>query len=162
MSPPGNAAAAAAAPPPTAPVKRRKFFDWVGRTVRKVTGSLLNPVAKVSKFLVGALGQFTKLIKQNALEGSREPKEIENPQTAKEFEQNLNIIIQKSGLDDFYKPGDKFLERVAAKAEKLKDDPNNSLKRPDEIKSLVRLALYQPVLYCGTYDDSSHTDHPPC
>ncbi|KAH1386552.1 hypothetical protein KXX50_004235 [Aspergillus fumigatus] len=41
--------------------------------------------------------------------------------------------------------------QAGPKAAKLKDDPRNKYK-PDQIKDLTRVALYQPVLYC---DDSS-------
>ena len=75
---------------------------------------------------------------------------IKDPETARDIQQNLNIIIQRSGLDKFYLPDNKYLHEVAVKAAQLKDDSNNLLNTPDQINSLASLALYQLVLYCGT------------
>jgi hypothetical protein len=38
---------------------------------------------------------------------------------------------------------------VAQKAAELKNDPNNPLNSPEQLKDLATLALYQPVIYCG-------------
>lgn len=57
--------------------------------------------------------------------------------------------MAKNGLDDFFPPGDPFIEKVAAKAVEVKNDPSNKLNTPDQIRDLTTLALYQPVLYCG-------------
>lgn len=75
--------------------------------------------------------------------------EISNPQTKADFKTNVNIYVAKSGLDKFFPPGDKYIDELAAKAVKLKDDPSNPLSEGDEIQGLTNLALYQPVLYCG-------------
>ena len=75
--------------------------------------------------------------------------EIGNPRTAEDFKKNVNSYVEKNGLDDFFQPGNPFLEKLAAKAVELKNDPNNVLKTPDQIRDLTTLALYQPVLYCG-------------
>lgn len=76
---------------------------------------------------------------------------IKHPQTEAGFKKSLDSYIEDSCLDKFFSPGSKFLQEVSQKAAKLKDDPRNKYK-PDQIKDLTRVALYQPVLYC---DDSS-------
>jgi hypothetical protein len=58
-------------------------------------------------------------------------------------------MIRKSNLSGMI--DNSYLEAVAAKVAKLKDDPKNYLKEPDQLGSLSQLALYQPILYCGMY-----------
>ncbi|KAK2591378.1 hypothetical protein QQS21_010922 [Conoideocrella luteorostrata] len=76
---------------------------------------------------------------------------IDNPQTVDDFKNGVEKYVQDSGLGQFFAPGNDYLQKVAEKAIELKDDPRNHLKKPEQIKGLVRLALYQPVFYC---DDS--------
>jgi hypothetical protein len=59
--------------------------------------------------------------------------------------------VSSGGLDKFFPPGDTYLDDVAKKAAELKDDPNNLLNQPSQLQGLANLALYQTVLYCGTY-----------
>ncbi|KAJ4347795.1 uncharacterized protein N0V89_009165 [Didymosphaeria variabile] len=75
----------------------------------------------------------------------------DEPQTAAQFKNNLDMTVKEKGLDKFFPPNDPFIKEVAENAAKLKDDPNNLLKQPNQIQDLSNLALYQPVLYC---DDS--------
>jgi hypothetical protein len=74
---------------------------------------------------------------------------IKNPQTVKDFKENINEFLKETQMNDFFAEDDDFLDQVAKKAIKLKTDPSTTLKRPEDIKNLTRLALYQPVLYCG-------------
>lgn len=76
---------------------------------------------------------------------------IKNPQTVQDFKENINEFLKETQMNDFFAEDDDFLDQVAEKAVKLKTDPSTLLKRPDDIKNLARLALYQPVIYC---DDS--------
>lgn len=75
--------------------------------------------------------------------------EIANPRTKADFVTNINVYVTKSGLEDFFPPGDRYIEKVAAKAVELQNDPSNLLNGVDQIRNLTSLALYQPVLYCG-------------
>ena len=75
--------------------------------------------------------------------------EIVNPQTKADFKTNINSYVAKNGLDKFFPPGNKYIDEVATKAVALKDDPSNPLSEVDEIQDLAKLAMYQPVLYCG-------------
>ncbi|KAE8147149.1 ankyrin repeat-containing domain protein [Aspergillus avenaceus] len=87
------------------------------------------------------------------LNGSNPPPgtDFEDPETSEQFKHNINNIVQKCGLEDFYPPGDSYVDQVASKAAKLKKDPNATLNSSDDICNLARVALYQPILYC---DDS--------
>lgn len=63
----------------------------------------------------------------------------------------LPLTCRRGGLDRFFPPGDPYLQQVADKAFALKNDPKNLLNTPRQIDHLAKLALYQPILYCGTY-----------
>ncbi len=62
---------------------------------------------------------------------------------------NIGNIIQDSGLDDFFAPGDPHVREIAEKAAVLRKDVANPLSSPPMIMKLARVALYQPVLYIG-------------
>ncbi|OJD26243.1 hypothetical protein ACJ73_02379 [Blastomyces percursus] len=57
----------------------------------------------------------------------------EQPETGEDFKNNT------------------YVNEVAEKAAALKDDPNNWLKSPSQLQGLATVALYKPILYCGTY-----------
>lgn len=56
----------------------------------------------------------------------------------------MHKYIKKAHLDQFFKD-DKFLDHVVTKAVELEADPKTTV----DVRDLTRLALYQPVLYCG-------------
>lgn len=62
--------------------------------------------------------------------------------------EEINRYIKKAHLDQFFRKeqGD-FLDRVVKKAVELKDNPKSNAHPSD----LIRLALFQPVLYCGMF-----------
>ncbi|KAI0449238.1 hypothetical protein F5B21DRAFT_494993 [Xylaria acuta] len=64
-----------------------------------------------------------------------------------EFKKDVRKYIDQTKLDRFFPPGNQFLQKVLHKAVELDANPNNTL----DVRDLIRLALYQPVLYC---DDS--------
>ena len=78
-----------------------------------------------------------------------------SPQTAEEFKKDINDYVTKSGLSDYFAEGDDFLQAVAEKAVRLKDDPSNPLRTDDDIRNLTRLALYRPVIYCGEFTNEN-------
>ncbi|ETW77755.1 hypothetical protein HETIRDRAFT_11852, partial [Heterobasidion irregulare TC 32-1] len=88
------------------------------------------------------------------INGSKDPelaKDIPEPRTAEEFKESLNTYVKDSGLEKFFARDDPFLQTLAEKAAALRDDSTTFLGKPDNIKHLTRLSLYQPVIYC---DDS--------
>jgi hypothetical protein len=74
----------------------------------------------------------------------------------------VNDTVKDNGLGDFFPPGDTYPEEVAKKAAELKNDPNNPLKSPEQLKDLATLALYQPVIYCGRFTSSLGQDDADC
>lgn len=69
----------------------------------------------------------------------------------------LLTACYRGGLEKFFPPGDPYVDQVAEKAAQLKDDPKNLLNSPAQIDALAKLALYQPILYCGKYYLSSES-----
>lgn len=62
----------------------------------------------------------------------------------------LPLTYYRGGLGRFYPPGDPYPQQVADKAFALKNDPTNLLNQPRQVDAMAKLALYQPILYCGT------------
>ncbi|KAI1121979.1 hypothetical protein F5Y10DRAFT_83801 [Nemania abortiva] len=77
------------------------------------------------------------------------PDDVAEPQTVEDFKKNIDNAIKRGGLDRFYPPGDPYPQQVAEKAFQLKNDPKNLLNEPRQVDGLAKLALYQPILYCG-------------
>ncbi|KLJ11738.1 hypothetical protein EMPG_09649 [Blastomyces silverae] len=75
----------------------------------------------------------------------------EEPETAADFKNSLDKVINNDGLGKFFPPGNTYVNEVAEKAAALKDDPNNLLNSPSQLQGLATVALYKPILYC---DDS--------
>ncbi|KAL7619745.1 hypothetical protein AAE478_010287 [Parahypoxylon ruwenzoriense] len=135
---------------------RSGLFEWVSTIVSFVlfifayVGSgVINGIKSIVPVIYGIgnkLGLNPRFIE-----------DIDNPTTDEDFEEGVNKYIEKSELGQFFSPGNEYLQNVAKKALELRDDPNNHLKKPDQIKGLVQLALYQPVFYC---DDSGSMNAP--
>jgi hypothetical protein len=75
----------------------------------------------------------------------------EAPQTAKEFQENLDIYVEDTGLQKFFPPSDAFISTVARKAAALRHDPTTNLGSAPNVRRLTRLSLYRLIIYC---DDS--------
>ncbi|KAB8229719.1 ankyrin repeat protein [Aspergillus alliaceus] len=76
---------------------------------------------------------------------------IHNSITKEEFAKDVAQCVKNTGLEKFFAPDNPFLQQVAEKVSKLRDDPNNLLNKPDQIRDLTRLALYQAALCRGMY-----------
>ena len=147
------------------PSLARRFYTRVKNSVLAGVRGAVKPVKTVVDVFLQALQKFQTLLSGKSLNSRKVPLQarrvsrgrrpsdlsqaIANPKTVKDFKQNLDIIVHESGLGKLYPPDHPYLHEVAARAVKLKDDPNNPLNSPEQIGTLTRLALYQPVLYCG-------------
>ncbi|KAF2962978.1 hypothetical protein GQX73_g10592 [Xylaria multiplex] len=125
---------------------RNRFFKWVRNGVTWARGQLRQITKNVTDILIKALKRLIALIMRYPDKSGQMEQVIDNPQTAKDFKQNLDIIIKESGLSGFF--SESYLEEVAAKAATLRNDENNLLREPGQVTSLTKLALYQPVLFC--------------
>ncbi|KAI1088292.1 hypothetical protein F5B19DRAFT_431007 [Rostrohypoxylon terebratum] len=78
--------------------------------------------------------------------------EIPRPKTKEEFQKSIGDFVEKNKLGKFFsKDSEKLLENITAKAVDLQNDASTVLSRPENTENLVKVALYQPVIYC---DDS--------
>ncbi|EGR49302.1 uncharacterized protein TRIREDRAFT_106314 [Trichoderma reesei QM6a] len=76
--------------------------------------------------------------------------EISGKTTAKQFQAGMTQFIDDTGLGCFFAEDDKFLEDVAMKAVELENNVDEVLNSKKDIQDITKLALYQPVFYCGT------------
>ncbi|PPQ92155.1 hypothetical protein CVT25_008780 [Psilocybe cyanescens] len=78
-------------------------------------------------------------------------KEVE-PKSIEQFQSLLNDEVKKDKkFERFFAPDDPFLSKLASKANALISDDTTDLGKPENIKHLTRLSLYEPYIYC---DDS--------
>ncbi|KAK2786426.1 hypothetical protein FQN53_006581 [Emmonsiellopsis sp. PD_33] len=107
---------------------------------------------KTLGFIFKSASQYFLNIAPRASFYPEEEIEEREPQTAADFKVNLENVVNSEGLGRFFPPGSTYLNEVAQKAISLKDDPDNRLNSPSQLKGLATMALYQPILYC---DDSA-------
>ncbi|KAL3472854.1 hypothetical protein BJX99DRAFT_261920 [Aspergillus californicus] len=86
-----------------------------------------------------------------------EEKRPPEPGSAADINKDLNEAAKGEDPDRFSGLDDEYVEEVAKKAAGLKDDPNNPLNSPEQLKGLATLALYQPVIYCDDSGSMSDT-----
>ncbi|KAJ3536498.1 hypothetical protein NM688_g6829 [Phlebia brevispora] len=71
---------------------------------------------------------------------------------SQDFVTDLNRFIEESHLETFFPPGSNFMQILTEKAATLRREPTATLGSSENLKRLLRLSLYQSVIYC---DDSS-------
>ncbi|TFY69357.1 hypothetical protein EVJ58_g458 [Rhodofomes roseus] len=77
----------------------------------------------------------------------REPELI----SVEDFKNSLGDYVRDTGLEKFFARDDPFIQTLAVKAAALRADQTTPLSKPENIKRLVTLSLYHPVIFC---DDS--------
>lgn len=75
--------------------------------------------------------------------------EISAKTTPQQFQASMMKFISETGLGFFFEEGDQFLEDVAKKAAELEGKVDEVLNSKEDIQDVTKLALYQPVFYCG-------------
>lgn len=83
--------------------------------------------------------------------------EISKHTTAEEFQASMMQFIGDTGLDHFFQEGDDILKTIASKAVELQGKEDNLLKKDKDIEDITKLALYQPVFYCGEFKHTNQT-----
>ncbi|KAF9818439.1 hypothetical protein IEO21_02788 [Rhodonia placenta] len=106
-----------------------------------VNSGILNSIFDAVKILFGISGKEDAGLK----------KEIKDGGSVKAFTGNLKDYVKDQGLDKFFPRNEPFFATLAQKAAALRDDPNTGLNTPNNLKRLIFLSLYQPIIYC---DDS--------
>lgn len=84
--------------------------------------------------------------------------EISVHTTAEEFQASMMQFINDTGLDYFFEDGNPLLKTIASKAVELQGKTDNLLKEDKDIQDITKLALYQPVFYCGEFKQSRVTN----
>ncbi|OTB11563.1 hypothetical protein K445DRAFT_321945 [Daldinia sp. EC12] len=79
-------------------------------------------------------------------------REARESKTIEEYTTDLIHFITDNRLSDFFKKDDPFLKTLVHKAAKLKSNPESTFKSDKDIRDLLKLSLYQQVIYC---DDST-------
>ena len=72
------------------------------------------------------------------------------PRTVKDFQNVLTDYVAETGLGKFFAPDDPFIQDLAGRAAKLRES-SDPLGKPENLKNLITLSLYHPIIYC---DDS--------
>ncbi|KAI1798686.1 hypothetical protein F4811DRAFT_167145 [Daldinia bambusicola] len=81
---------------------------------------------------------------------------VPKAKTKEDFEKSIGDFVAQHKLGKFFRKGsEKLLESIAAKAVEVQKDETSVLSEPENTENLIKLALYQPVIYC---DDSSSMD----
>ncbi|PTB69528.1 hypothetical protein BBK36DRAFT_1111674 [Trichoderma citrinoviride] len=83
--------------------------------------------------------------------------EISAKTTPQQFQASMMKFINETGLGYFFEEGNKFLEDVANKAAELEGREGEVLNTKEAIQDITKLALYQPVFYCGNTSMKSGT-----
>lgn len=72
------------------------------------------------------------------------------PCTVKDFQNVLTDYVNDTGLSKFFPRDDPFIQDLAGRAAKLRES-SDPLGKPENLKNLITLSLYHPIIYC---DDS--------
>ncbi|QSS51051.1 ankyrin repeat protein [Histoplasma capsulatum var. duboisii H88] len=124
---------------------RSYMTNWVARVLGKSRSwRALGPIFK-------SASRYFLNIAPPASFHPEEELETEKLETAEDFKNSLDNIVNDDGLGRFFPPGNTYVKEVAEKTASLKNDPNNLLNSPSQLKGLATMALYQPIIYC---DDS--------
>lgn len=83
--------------------------------------------------------------------GGRNPKTGKAPTSKEDFQKLIQDVLNSSELGELYPPNDPRINALAAKAAELLTDPTYPINDGHDIADVVRVCLYDIVLYC---DDS--------
>ncbi|RYO94324.1 hypothetical protein DL766_000601 [Monosporascus sp. MC13-8B] len=82
--------------------------------------------------------------------------EISEPKSKEDFRKSISTFVKEKELHKFFPTDDNpLLETLVNKAVDLQNDDTSVLGQSTNTESLVKFALYQPVIYC---DDSGSMD----
>ncbi|EER44012.1 ankyrin repeat protein [Histoplasma capsulatum var. duboisii H88] len=129
---------------------RSYMTNWVARVLGKSRSwRALGPIFK-------SASRYFLNIAPPASFHPEEELETEKLETAEDFKNSLDNIVNDDGLGRFFPPGNTYVKEVAEKTASLKNDPNNLLNSPSQLKGLATMALYQPIIYCELETKRKH------
>ncbi|KAI8963485.1 hypothetical protein F5Y11DRAFT_319384 [Daldinia sp. FL1419] len=123
------------------------IFDWVYNAVL-MAGSVLEryPIS----------GRTDDPIMKEIHKELPPPNSKDAPKTKEDFEKSIGDFVSKHNLGKFFSDDNEhLLENIAARAVEVQRDKTSVLGQPENTENLIKLALYQPVIYC---DDSGSMD----
>lgn len=88
-------------------------------------------------------------------------KVIAEPKSPQDFKKNITSFVQSTGLEKFFAKKPDFLQALAEKAAALRNDTTTDLGKPENLKRLTSLTLYQLVIYCDDSGSMDATDSDP-
>ncbi|KAF3177861.1 Ankyrin repeat and SOCS box protein 7 [Orbilia oligospora] len=65
--------------------------------------------------------------------------------------ENLHGFMKETDLGVIFDKQPDYLEKVAKNAEKLANDTTTDLGKPENIQDMIKLALFQTIIFCGEY-----------
>jgi hypothetical protein len=154
-------------------IKNAKIIDamMTSEDRKQIRAALVDVVMGLVLFIVAwanVIGAMANaLLERFSFKGKKDgevadniSKEVAVPRTKQEFKANINDFVRKHRLDAFFPTsgGGKLLETLVAKALELQKDKASPLGRVAKTDDIVKLALYQPIIYC---DDSGSMRDPP-
>ena len=76
---------------------------------------------------------------------------LSEPKTKEDFKKSIKTFVHEYKLHKFFPTADDpLLETLVSKAVDLQNDDTSVLGQSTNTENLVKFALYQPVVYCGT------------
>ncbi|KAH9923495.1 uncharacterized protein B0H18DRAFT_1212207 [Fomitopsis serialis] len=128
-----------------------KIFKLSGKRdatgVKEVAKDILSP--KVAKEFNDKFDQSTNQKGPDPPAGPDAP--TAEPRTVKDFQNVLTDYVTESGLSKFFPRDDPFIQKLAGRAAALRENKSDPLGKPENLKNLITLSLYHPIIYC---DDS--------
>ncbi|KAH9828786.1 uncharacterized protein C8Q71DRAFT_718972 [Rhodofomes roseus] len=124
-----------------------------GAVIDLIVALVMFVIAYVNSGLIKdvAFGTISKLYEVSGAKGKNlvqpEPELI----SVEDFKNSLGDYVRDTGLEKFFARDDPFIQTLAVKAAALRADQTTPLSKPENIKRLVTLSLYHPVIFC---DDS--------
>ncbi|KAL7629160.1 hypothetical protein AAE478_000679 [Parahypoxylon ruwenzoriense] len=121
------------------------IIAWVNsQTLNNIVRGVTKEMSKVIEKIYDISGERNEELEKKIWD--------KEPRTPAEFRESINTFVTKTGLDDFFSGKNaRFLQTVAEKATELLKDPMDPMSKPENVKKLIRVSLYQVVIYC---DDS--------
>ncbi|KAI1477720.1 ankyrin [Daldinia eschscholtzii] len=129
--------------------RRKSFTEFI----LKVIIFILHVIVSVSAVASGVIrGILESRYQYGDIRDASCSREARESKTIEEYTTDLIHFITDNRLSDFFKKDDPFLKTLVHKAAKLKSNPESTFKSDKDIRDLLKLSLYQQVIYC---DDST-------
>ncbi|KAI8962735.1 hypothetical protein F5Y11DRAFT_181182 [Daldinia sp. FL1419] len=123
-------------------------IDFIGKVIAFILHAFLQlctVMFGILKSIVESGYEFSKAQVISYTQMVREDEKI------RKYKDDLIAFILKNDMGTFFKRDDPFLDTLVQKANKMKENPDSTIKSDNDVCDLIKLSLYQQVIYC---DDS--------